>query len=461
MGVFEQVYKRLPWQAQNLAISLYGYIWQKRRFGGVFPAHVGQFKERETLTSSEWENYQTTVLRKILVHAFEQVPFYRHKYSEAGFTAKDLAQFKLPDLKELPFLEKEELRAFGETELIAQNADPKGDFFSSSGSTGTPVRIYISRKMHQVWTAGFEVRIRNWAGVNRAMRRGMIGGRRVLPEGKGNAPYYRYNSFEKMVYYSAYHISKETAPDYVKGMRKHQVDYMNGYAMSNFFLANFINELQLDAPKLKAVLTSSEKLTPEMRETFRKAYGCETFDAWSGVEACALVSECEAHSLHESPDIGIIELLDNNGNLIVGAGAGEAVCTGLLNFDQPLIRYRCGDVLKASEYSCSCGRQMRTYKEIIGRLEDVVTGPDGRKMVRFHGIFIDLPSIAQGQIIQQKQDRFQIKVVCNNHLDPVDAQKIKQRMHSQLGEVTVDILEVNAIPKGANGKFKAVISNLS
>lgn len=459
MGVAEKIYKHLPWQVQNLAISLYGFLWQKRRFGGGFQKELPLFQEREKYNKAEWEAYQTMQLRKLLVHAFEQVPFYQYKYKEAGITATDLTNFSLSDLSSLPFLEKDELRTLGKTELMARRPD-KGAFFASSGSTGTPVSIFLSKKTHQTWTAGFESRIKNWAGVSKAMTRGMIGGRRVLPESKGQSPFYRYNAFEKMVYFSAYHISGLTAPDYVGGMKKHQVDFMMGYAMSNYFLAKFIVENKLDAPRMKAVLTSSEKLTDEMRDTFREAYGCESFDAWSGVEACALISECEQHSLHESPDIGIIELLAKDGKTIVTEGIGEAVCTGLLNFDQPLIRYRCGDLLYAMEESCLCGRSMRVYKEIIGRVEDVVTGPDGRQMVRFHGVFVNLPSVAEGQIIQHAIDRFEIKVVCKGKLLAGDVRLMQERMKSQLGEIEVNITEVTTIPKGPNGKFKAVISKL-
>ena len=43
-------------------------------------------------------------------------------------------------------------------------------------------------------------------------------------------------------------------------------------------------------------------------------------------------------------------------------------------------------------------------KEIVGRLEDVVVGPDGRRMVRFHGIFVGLPNVTEGQVVQRTLD---------------------------------------------------------
>jgi phenylacetate-CoA ligase len=104
---------------------------------------------------------------------------------------------------------------------------------------------------------------------------------------------------------------------------------------------------------------------------------------------------------------------------------------------------------------------MPVVKEIAGREEDVVTAEDGRKMVRFHGIFIDLPSVMQGQIIQNDYYHFTVKIIAKENLPAHEKQIIVDRMKLQLGkQVVISIEEVNEIPAGPNGKFKAVISNL-
>lgn len=459
--LLNKLYRFSPIWAQNLGISLYGWHWQKRRFGGVFEQELKAFRERENYDPIQWRDYQTTQLRMLLIHAFETVPFYNEKYKNSGFNVSQFKRFELEDLQRLPFLEKDDLRQFGKTSLLSGKLDKNGAFYSSSGSTGTPTNIYLSKKTHQKWTAGYEARVKNWAGVSKQMVRGMIGGRRILPYSETRPPYYRYNFFERMVYFSAFHISAQTTPNYIEGIRKHNVDFMMGYAMSNYILARFINEGGVKAPQLRAVITSSEKLTMEMREEFRKAYGCESFDTWSGVEACAQISECEHHSLHESPDIGIIELIDEKGMPQTEGKSGEAVCTSLINYDQPLIRYRCGDLLRPLDLTCSCGRSMRKYDEIIGRIEDVVIGSDGREMVRFHGIFINLPSVIEGQVIQHSLYDFEIKVVCSGQLKEEERVEINRRMESQLGEIRLDIHQVHEIEKGPNGKFKAVISKVN
>lgn len=441
-------------------VSLYGYYWKWRRFGGEFDLALQECKLREHYSRKQWESYQKNELIKLLHHAKEQVPFYTRNWAEIMLQShadRDLSEI----LNQLPILEKESLRKYGKTELLSRNKT-KGNFYSSSGSTGTPTHIYYSYQFHRLWSALFEARIRHWAGLNRNMARGMIGGRRVVSEGNSKPPFYRYNAAEKQVYFSAYHIAPLTIQNYVDGMNQYKLEYMTGYAASNFILAKMIREAGLQAPQLKAVITSSEQLTPEMRQLFKEVYGCKTYDSYSGVEACGLISECEHGSLHVSPDAGIIEILDAKGNHVIPGETGEAVCTGLLNFDQPLIRYRIGDQLTLAENQiCACGRAMPVISAINGRTEDVIKGPDGREMVRFHGVFIDLPEVLRGQIVQHSLSEFIIHVECVTTLTESSKEKMIGRMRSQLGDIEVNIQQVERIPLGPNGKFKAVISRIN
>lgn len=461
MNLTEKAYAHSPVFFQNLALSTFGVLWQHRRFGGVFEQELRGFKTREDYTHEQWRDYQNTQLRRLLCHAFDTVPYFQKTAKTLGFNRSDVQKFELQDLSRLPFLEKNTLREFGKTALATKKREPGGQFFGSSGSTGTPTQILFSAPMHQRWMAAYEARVRHWAGVTRRDPRGMIGGRRVVPDGVGKPPYYRYNFAERQTYFSAFHITAANTPNYLEGIKKHRVCYMNGYATSNYFLARFLEESGLEAPQLKAVLPSSEPLTEEMRSVFSKVYGCKTYNAWSGVEACGLVSECEHGRLHLSPDVGILEFLDPETKMPASPGQlAEVVCTGLLNFDQPLIRYRIGDLMRLSDGACPCGREMPLVQEIVGRIEDTVIGPDGREIVRFHRIFIGLPSVVEAQVVQHDYDEFQVKIVATNPLPEAERKIIRERMCSQLGEVRIEITETNHIPRGPNGKFKAVVSNI-
>ena len=456
----DKIYPHLPVYLQNIAISAFGYLWYKRRFGGIFETEYSQFKARESFTKEQWKQYQTDQLRKILIHAFDTVPHYTSSFTAAGFNKEKLEQFELSNLKQLPVLEKDVLRAKGKTDLLSTQKEKRGGFYSSSGSTGTPTSILYSHAMHQRLSALYEARVRNFAAVTKDEPRGMIGGRRIIPSADAKHPFYRYNFIEKQVYLSAYHISKNNVHNYVDGLKKYGAKYMVGYAMSNYILARFIKEEGLKAPQMKAVLTSSEKLTPAMRATISDVYQCKVYDAWSGVEWCGLISENEHGQLLASPDCAYLEVIKPNGEYAKPGESGELVCTGFLNYDQPLIRYKIGDVVRLAEnQQTKCGRNFPVIEEIIGRHEDVVVGKDGREMVRFHGIFVNLPNVIKGQVVQESDSSFTVNVATKGLTDE-ERNSIKQRMQSQLGEIELLINEMEDIPVGANGKFRAVISKI-
>ena len=192
-----------------------------------------------------------------------------------------------------------------------------------------------------------------------------------------------------------------------------------------------------------------------------KAYGCKIYEEYSTVENALFASECEYGSLHLSPDGGIVEILRPDGTPCQPGEIGEVVTTSFLRTYQPFIRYRLGDLAAWDDRPCPCGRQSPVIKEVVGRLEDVVTGPDGRQLVRFHGIFVDQPHVIEGQVIQESLQKFTIRVVPTEGFCDTDVKDIQTRMKQRLGEsVIISVELVNEIPRNAAGKYKAVISHL-
>jgi len=457
----ENFYYKLPVGLQNACISCYGLFWKNHRFGGIYNESYAEAIEREFFSYEQWEEYQTRQLRKLLINAFDNVPFYKKKYTDEGISRDFLERITLEELKQLPYLTKNELRQFGKSTLLSTKKG-RGMFCYSSGSTGTPTAIYYGIDFHQKWSGIFEARIRNWAGISRKMARGMIGGRRILPQSELKAPFYRYNIFEKQTYFSAYHLTSGTAADYIEGMEKHNVEYMTGYAMSNFFLAEFIEKNNLRAPKMKAVITSSEKLTPEMRKVIERVYNCKTFDGYSGTEACGLITETQEGQLLVSPDVGIMEFIKEDGSYATNGEEGEIVSTGFLNYDQPLIRYRIGDKATLSKNQISKSKHSMTIvDEITGRVEDVIVARDGRKIVRFHGLYLEIPGLVSAQIIQHDLEHISFNLVCDRHYTKESSEKvIKSRLESQIGKFEVEFNYPESLPIEKNGKIKAVISHL-
>lgn len=455
------IYLNSPVWLQNSMVSAFGYYWKRRRFSKAFYAEYERALKRESYSSEQWKEHANAQLQQLLQHAFLTVPYYRKSFSSKKLHYHDLKKITTDSLSQLPVVPKDDFRMFGTNTMLSEKLEPGGIFLLSSGSTGTPTATRFSHRMHQQWFALMESRVRNWAGVSSNIPRGMIGGRIIM---KGNClkpPFHRYNYFEKQAYFSAFHINRRNAPEYLAAIYNHNLEYMTGYAVSNFLLAQNFQQLQLTAPALKAVITSSETLTREMRHLLAQTYHCKVFDSWSGIEACGLVSECSFGRLHIHLDAGIIELLNDHLEPVAPGQPGDVYCTGFLNYDQPLIRYKIGDQMIFSHVECECGSSLPVIKEIVGRCEDVIYGKDGRQMVRFHSVFKNISIIRRAQVCQDSIDQIMLKIIADRELNASEKKSICETIESQLGDIRVHIERVDEIPLSKNGKFKAVISNLT
>jgi phenylacetate-CoA ligase len=132
-----------------------------------------------------------------------------------------------------------------------------------------------------------------------------------------------------------------------------------------------------------------------------------------------------------------------------------------LNDAQFLVRYEIGDTAVWSDERCPCGRDhLPLLKELTGRLEDVVVAPDGRQLVRFHGIFINVPHVLQGQVVQEALDRFRIRVIAEDGFGSEQIAEITRRMTARLGPVAVAVERVAELERTARGKVRAVIRQM-
>lgn len=457
MGFLDRVYSRLPVWAQHGAVSAFGLYWHYLRFGPGYRDYVRAYQLRDRWSAAEWTGWQANRLNEILKVAAEKVPHYREVWSAA-----DKAAARAGRLSELPLLEKDPLRrnpaGFSRADIHPAHIQ----HFATSGSTGTPITASFTLAELRQSLALREVRSAGWAGVSFKEPRATFSGRMVEPDPNSKGPFYRFNLVERQVYFSPFHLRPDTAQDYVEALERHQIKWLTGYAVSFYLLGRFILDGTLSVPPLRALITTSEKTTPEMRSVMEQAFGCRVYEEYSTVENVLFASECEHGRLHVSPDFAVVEILRPNGELCAPDEVGEVVATSLLKTFQPLIRYRLGDLAAWDGQPCPCGRQMPVIKEVVGRIEDVVIGPDGRQMVRFHGVFVNQPHIREGQVIQETLDRIRIKVVPAPGFCQADEDEIVRRVGQRLGpDVSVAVEKVAEIPRSKSGKFQAVISKLN
>ncbi|WP_405223876.1 phenylacetate--CoA ligase family protein [Lentisalinibacter sediminis] len=457
----EKLYASSPVLAQHVLVSAYGYYWKKLRLSQNFHRERDAFISRERFSHKEWEQYQNAELRKLLVTAFDHVPYYQKAW-RGLVTRADLERFTVGDLPALPIVEKSAVRDDPDAFLVGGSPQKLHRINYTSGSSGTPVSTYWLPGEMQRSIAMREARSCRFAGVSYSQSRATFSGRKVVPSADSQGPFYRYNWFEKQLYFSAFHISPSNAEKYIEAFERHRPYWMTGYANSIYQIAKLAAEKGLQPPSLKAVITTSEPVSSEMRSVIEAVFRTRVFEEYGTVENLFFVCENEYGQKLINPDCGILEVVNSTFDQIGPAEDGEILATGFIRPSQPMIRYRIGDRAVLSEERARCGRQMPVLKEVIGRLEDTVYGPDGRRMVRFHGIFVDQPNIEEGQIIQERLDFVRVIVVAKPGFGFNDEQDVIKRIKERLGDgMRVVVEQTSAIPRNQAGKFRAVISKIS
>ena len=109
----------------------------------------------ETMGAEESRAIQEEKFLRQLDYVWEKSPFYQEKFKEHGIERGDIKS--LEDLSRLPFTEKDELRKSQEEHppLGSHCAAPMDDvvrIHSSSGTTGIPTFVGITKHDNKVWT---------------------------------------------------------------------------------------------------------------------------------------------------------------------------------------------------------------------------------------------------------------------------------------------------------------------
>jgi phenylacetate-CoA ligase len=452
-----RVYHALPAFGRNAVATVRGCQLEYLRRGRDFEQLVDEYLERENWSRQQWQQWQSGKLREMLRWAAREVPYYRRYWQEHAPRNHEAA---VEEISNWPVLEKNILRKQPHLFLADSSSLKNLHAWHTSGSTGSPTTIWWSKKMMRRRWAAFEARSRRWYGVSYRDPFALLGGRMVAPIQQRKPPFWVWNAASRQLYMSSYHLSRANIPFYVEEMKRRSVKHIYGYTSSIFEIANYLLETSTAPPQLKVIVTQAEPLYEHQRRVIEKAFNCPVRESYGMAEMVAQAGECEHGTMHLWPEYGYCEV-DTGDGLLATVGTGDLVTTGLLNWDMPLIRYRLGDrvTLGSSEETCSCGRHLPILGGVEGRIDDVLLTPDGRKVGRLSTVFKNLP-IMEAQTIQRSLDRILLKVVPGDGYDAACERALIQALCERMGDIQVDVELVEAIPRGANGKFRAVLCEL-
>lgn len=457
MNNWLKIYHFSPYPLRVVAASLRGYYLRSWRYGPETERLVAEALERETWSQERWQGWQQERLAFMLHRAATQVPYYREQWL---LRRRKGDRVSWEYLENWPILEKETLRQ-NPSVFVADDCNVRRMFHEhTSGTTGNPLSLWWSKETVRAWYALFEARCRRWHGVSRNDRWAILGGQLVAPVSQRRPPFWVWNVSLKQLYMSSYHLAPDLIPHYLDALQRYCITYLWGYTSALYALA--YEALRLGRSfKMAVVITNAEPVFDYQRRIIQQAFQCQLKETYGMAEIAMAASECSAGKLHLWPEVGWLEIIESDRPVSAGI-AGDFVCTGLLNKDMPLIRYKVGDCGNRPDKDsvCGCGRTLPILAAIEGRSDDLLYTSDGRRIGRLDPVFkADLP-IKEAQIIQETLNRIRVKFVPSQNYTSEAGRSIIERLRERIGPIEVSMEEVAEIPRTANGKFRAVICKL-
>ncbi len=441
-------YYAMPAWVQSLMLSGYGLRLRYLRYGRHHRQALAGLVVSQWFSGDRIRDGQVSKLNHMLSHASVNVPYYRERGLPTSVR-------QLEDLRGLPLLTKEDVRRAGRA-LCAPGRSRRPLEIHTGGTTGTPLAIYCDRAALQRNYAFFS-RLLLWARVPRGARVATFAGRTFVPPDQTGPPYWRSNYAANTLLMSSYFLSPQTVDAYIERLIAFKPDLIDAYPSSIEFVARRL--LRTGAPDIRprAIVTSSETLSPPVRDLIQRAFGCAVFDHYGGAEMAAFISQCEAGSYHVNPEFGIVEII-RDGRPAAAGESGEIVATGFVNPVMPLIRYATGDVAVPAGGSCSCGRAFPVVARIEGRMDDVVITPDGRRIGRLDPIFKGTNSIVESRLVQDAFDHVRIEVVPAAGYSDADEAALLDELRRRLGpSMRADVRRVPSLPRAPSGKLRMVV----
>lgn len=411
----------------------------------------------ERMTESEFRRFTADASTSIAVHAFDNSPFYRDLYSEAGFERDDVAEVE--NFARLPVVTKNRLREAGDAVLARNIPSARALISQTGGSTGSPLSV---RNDAAAPTAAMWWRIYSWWNVHPADDMAFI--YRQLRHGRDALLYKAQWWPSRHMHLDARAITESSMESFITEWQRVNPRLLVAYVEGATAVAAHLERTQRTL-STAAVSVTAAMLQPGQRELLERNFNAPVFDTYRSAEIPWIAAECAAHDgLHVAADQRRVEIVDADGVHVGADREGSVVVTDYSNEAFPLVRYEMGDRSRTVAGACACGRVFPRIAPVQGRIADVLLTPSGKRITGgLSGLFLDSPgAIRQMQIVQHSDLSVTLRFVPDEPGSAFEASAVAAgRLRALLdGEVSVNVEEVESIISTA-GKARLVISEVS
>lgn len=341
-----------------------------------YPEYWNQ--EIETMPRDQLRELQEKKFLKQLQYVLSNSLFYQEKFKEAGLKKGDIKS--LDDLPKIPFTTKDDLRKSQEEapplgKHVAVPMDKVIRVHSSSGTTGVPSFVGITKRDRQIWT-DIVARV-HWTEGVRPNNRVIHGF--GLSFFVGGLPLK--DAIEEI---GAIFVPIGTGASdrLITSIQRIKGDVLLCTPSYGLYLAEYArNKMGIDPGKLgiKLMCVGAEPGggIPGVRKRLEEEWNCQVRESVGNADAApTFLAECKYKTgNHEvAPDYVITELIDPDTSQVLqwkDGTEGEAVYTHIERECVPLLRFRTRDRFIVWSSPCECGRTGYRVR-CIGRTDDML-----------------------------------------------------------------------------------------
>lgn len=414
---------------------------------------------KEILKVTKYENkkrlnYKNVKLSDLLLHAWNNVPYYRRLLSESEVIID--GKVYLENFKNVPILTKSIIRKEGEKLYSKDYLDRNPFKNTSGGSTGEPVR-FIQDKYFEDWMIATKLYYKLLAKQNIGQKEMRLwGSERDLLLGQEKLSMRLRNFLYNRKELNSFKMSEKDMLSFVFKWNSFKPSWIEAYVQSIYEFAKFIQSknLKIYSPA-KGILTSAGTLYPEMKSLIEEVFNCKVYNRYGSREVGDMACSGDLDELHISFWNNYVEILNDDMKPCKKGETGKIYVTNLNNYSMPLIRYDIGDIgVKGDEF---------VLQKVLGRTVGVIKTKKGDLIDgEFFTHLFYFKNIIKFQVIQEEHEFIKIKVVLNNKKE-FNKQKIeieKSIKKVMTKNTKIQWVFVNKINSLKNGKYNYVVSKL-
>jgi len=409
----------------------------------------------------EIRSYQFAKIQEILNEAYNFVPFYNREWNNIGLKPSDIK--KLGDIKKIPILTKEKLRAHTE-EFISRNANRDELIVSGTGgTTDSPIQLMYDRERLLFKTAQMDFFRLWWKWELGDKVTYLWGAPQDIPNMKSLKWKILNTLLGRKLFLFSSLMDGPIMESYVRKINQFQPDILQAYTNPAYILSQYIIKNGIDVFSPKSVVLTAEPCHDYQRQSIEKAFRSPVYTFYGCREGGYVGVECtEHHGYHLNCSSLYTEIVRDNKDAQAGE-MGSILFTDLLNKQMPFIRYQIGD-MGIPDTPCPCGSTLPKMKFFAGRETDVFVTPEGKYIPGVSlcdRIIEDCQGISALQFIQDEPDRLTVKIVKGANFSNKDMNELDKRIFNYFQEsMHVSKIFVDTIPKEKSGKTRFCICNV-